>query len=75
MDAQFDVAFQNLLDQFFYRADDLKYSLEEADARLRKGSFSLTGYFSPKERKKRIEQHMEALRAKIAWSKGAYVHV
>ena len=62
MDRQFDESFQNLLDLHFNELSDLEYSLEEADDQLRKGSLSITGYFSPKERKKRIQKHMEQLR-------------
>ena len=62
MDRQFDESFQNLLDLHFNKLSDLEYTLEEADAQLRKGSFSVTGYFSPKERKKRIQKHMDQLK-------------
>ena len=65
MDAQFDVAVQELLDTFFYRKEHLDISLDEADAQLRKGSFSVTGYFSPRQRRERIEQHLAGLRSRL----------
>ena len=65
MDAQFDTAFQTLLDLRFYRHEHLEYSVGQADDQLRKGSNSVTGYFSPKQRHARIEQHFEALRLKL----------
>lgn len=65
MDAQFDASFQNLLDMHFYRVEDLEFTTEEADDRLRLGSLSVTGYFSPKERHARIENHLEELRSRF----------
>ena len=65
MDAQFDVAVQTLLDTFFYRKEHLDISLEEADDQLRKGSFSITGYFSPRQRRELIEQHLAGLRSRL----------
>ena len=65
MDAQFDASFDNLLQMNFYKPQHLDFTVEQADDQLRKSSFSITGYFSPKERKKRIEQHMSALRLKF----------
>mmetsp|Transcript_8914 Transcript_8914/g.20026 ORF Transcript_8914/g.20026 Transcript_8914/m.20026 type:complete len:333 (-) Transcript_8914:181-1179(-) len=65
MDAQFDTAFQYLLDQHFCRPEHLEYSVDQADEQLRKGSCSVTGYFSLKQRRERIEQHLEALRMKL----------
>ena len=69
MDSQFDLAMQNLLDTFFYREEHLDISLDEADAQLRKGSFSVTGYFSPRQRRERIEQHLAALRLRLLGGK------
>ena len=65
MDSQFDFALQTLLDTFFYKEEHLNTSLDEADAQLRKGSFSVTGYFSPQQRRERIEQHLTALRSRL----------
>ena len=65
MDSQFDLALQSLLDTFFYREDHLGISVDEADAQLRKGSFSVTGYFSPRQRRERIEQHLADLRSRL----------
>jgi len=65
MDAQFDVAFQSLLDMHFNRREHLDYTTEEADDQLRLGSFSVTGYFSPKVRHARIQTHLDALRDKL----------
>lgn len=65
MDAQFDTAFQNLLEMHFYRVEDLDFGVEEADDRLRLGSLSVTGYFSPKERHARIERHFGELRSRL----------
>ena len=65
MDSQFDLALNNLLDTFFYREEHLDLSLDEADAQLRKGSFSVTGYFSPRQRRERIEQHLTNLRSRL----------
>mmetsp|Transcript_33511 Transcript_33511/g.77293 ORF Transcript_33511/g.77293 Transcript_33511/m.77293 type:complete len:336 (-) Transcript_33511:182-1189(-) len=65
MDVQFDTAFQSLLDQHFCRPEHLKYSVEQADDQLRKGSCSVTGCFSLEQRYSRIEQHFEDLRRKF----------
>mmetsp|Transcript_27256 Transcript_27256/g.58577 ORF Transcript_27256/g.58577 Transcript_27256/m.58577 type:complete len:157 (-) Transcript_27256:197-667(-) len=67
MDAQFDVAFQSLLDLHFNKREHLDdYSVERADDQLRLGSLSVTGYFSLKERHARIEKHFEELRSKFS---------
>lgn len=65
MDAQFDEAFAQLLGRHFYRREDLGISVDDADDQLRLGSLSVTGYFSPKERRKRIVEHFEELRSKF----------
>jgi len=65
MNAQFDAAFQTLLDGHFHRPEHLEYSIQQADDQLRLGSLSVTGYFSPNERHKRIEDHFEELRSKL----------
>jgi len=62
MDRQFDVAFQKLLNLHFKELSDLEYSLEEADAQLRRGGQGVSGYFSPEQRMERIERHMTKLR-------------
>jgi len=65
MDAQFDEAFDQLLARHFYRSEDLNISVDDADDQLRLGSLSVTGYFSPKERRARILQHFEELQSKF----------
>ncbi len=65
LDAQFDTAFAQLLDRHFYRHEHLNISIEAADDQLRRGSLSITGYFSPKERERRIVRHFEALSSKL----------
>ncbi|KAL9179115.1 hypothetical protein ACHAXT_000157 [Thalassiosira profunda] len=65
MDVQFNAAFQTLLEAHFHRPEHLGITVEQADDQLRKGSLSLTGYFSPKQRHNRIEQHLESLRSKF----------
>lgn len=65
MDAQFDTAFQSLLGMHFHRLEDLDMSTQQADDQLRLGSLSVTGYFSPKQRHTRIENHFEELRTKL----------
>lgn len=65
MDAQFDTAFTELLERHFYRIDHLGCSIRQADDQLRRGSFSITGYFSPQQRHARIEQHLSTLRSKL----------
>ena len=62
MDRQFDAAFQNMLNLHFKRQSDLEYTLEEADAQLRRGGQGVSGYFSPEQRMERIERHMAKLR-------------
>lgn len=62
MDRQFDVAFQNMLNLHFKELSDLNYTLEEADAQLRRGGQGISGYFSPEQRMERIERHMTKLR-------------
>jgi len=65
MDAQFDTAFSSLLDRHFYQPKHLDISIEDADDQLRRGSLSITGYFSPKERYYRICNHFDELRTKL----------
>ena len=65
LDTQFDTAFAQLLDSHFYRHEHLSTSIEAADDQLRRGSLSITGYFSPKEHERRIVRHFEALRLKL----------
>ena len=62
MDRQYDVAFENMLNLHFKELSDLEYSLEEADAQLRRGGQGISGYFSPEQRMERIERHMTKLR-------------
>ena len=62
MDRQFDVAFQTMLNLHFKELSDLEYTLEEADAQLRRGGQGVSGYFSPEQRMERIERHMTRLR-------------
>lgn len=65
LDTQFDTAFAQLLHSHFYRHEHLSTSIEAADDQLRRGSLSITGYFSPKEHERRIVRHFEALRLKL----------
>jgi len=65
MDAQFDTAFQSLLGMHYHRLEDLDMSTQQADDQLRLGSLSVMGYFSPKQRHTRIENHFEELRTKL----------
>lgn len=62
MDRHFDLAFQNMLDLHFNKEADLDYTLEEADAQLRRGGQGVSGFFSPGQRMERIERHMTKLR-------------
>ena len=65
MDAQFDAAFSSLMNSHFYQPEHLNISIEDADDQLRRGSLSVTGYFSPKERHARICNHFNELRSKL----------
>lgn len=65
MDAQFDASFDNLLQMNFYKPQHLDFTVEQADDQLRKSSFSITGYFSPKQRQERIKRHFDSLREKF----------
>ena len=65
MDAQFDAEFSRLLERHFHRRKHLDMSIDEADDQLRRGSLSVTGYFSPKERRARISSHLEELASKL----------
>jgi len=62
MDRQFDVAFETMLNLHFKELSDLEYTLEEADAQLRRGGQGVSGYFSPEQRMERIQRHMNKLR-------------
>ena len=65
MDAQFDASLDNLLQKNFYKPQHLDFTVEQADDQLRKSSFSITGYFSPKQRQERIKRHFDSLREKF----------
>lgn len=65
MTVQLERAFQSLLERHFHRPEHLTLDWEKADDQLRKSSFSVTGYFSPKQRKERFEQHMISLRKQL----------
>ena len=65
MDRQFDLAFENMLNLHFKELSDLEYTLEEADAQLRRGGQGVSGYFSPEQRMERIERHMTKLRSTL----------
>jgi len=66
MDHQMEAAFQELLDGHFKcRWEDLECGFGEADERLRRGSFGVTGYFSPEQRRERFERHVECLRLRL----------
>jgi hypothetical protein len=66
MDAQFEDAFSTLLEKNFKQLQDLEQlKWHQADDQLRKCSHAVTGYFSPEQRKRRIERHLEDLRVKL----------
>jgi hypothetical protein len=65
MQAQFESSFQSLLQHNFHSPEHLEVSRDQADAQLRRGSHSVTGYFSPEERRTRFEQHIADLRIKL----------
>lgn len=65
MEAQFESSFQSLLQHNFRSPEHLEVSREEADAQLRRCSHSVTGYFSPEQRRTRFEQHIADLRIKL----------
>jgi hypothetical protein len=82
IDAQFETAFQSLLQQNFYshehlvelNSDKKKNSSSnsdnkiwyQADDQLRRCSASVTGFFSPEQRRRRFERHIVDLRIKLA---------
>ena len=66
IDAQFESAFFSMLDKNFYRPESLSLSWEKADDQLRLCNSSVTGYFSPKQRRIWVEKHMEKLRDKLS---------
>jgi hypothetical protein len=65
MQAQFESSFQSLLQHNFHSPEHLEVSRDQADAQLRRGSHSVTGYFSPEQRRTRFEQHIADLRIKL----------
>ena len=64
IDESFAQDFATLLDTYFCRAEHLDLPWPEADARLRHSTIS--GYFSPEERKRRFDAHMTALTQRLA---------
>jgi len=66
IDTQFESAFFSMLDKNFYRPESLSLSWEKADDQLRLCNSSVTGYFSPKQRRIWVEKHMEKLRDKLS---------
>jgi hypothetical protein len=69
MDFQTELAFQSLLERHFCRKEHLEYSFDQADDQLREGSFAVTGYFSPQQRRTRFEEHTRNLRLRLEDSK------
>lgn len=65
MQAQFESSFQSLLQRNFHSPEHLEVSRDQADAQLRRCSHSVTGYFSPEQRRTRFEQHIADLRIKL----------
>jgi hypothetical protein len=65
IDFQMELAFQSLLDRHFCRQEHLEYDFDQADEQMRAGSFAVTGYFSPKQRKTRFEEHTRKLRLRL----------
>jgi len=63
IDDQFDDQFQKLLKDNFARLDQIPDSWRQADAQLTRCCASITGYFSPKQRKTRYELYLENLRS------------
>jgi hypothetical protein len=77
MEAHVENAFQSLLERNFCRPEHVPATLEEhdyfwnqADDQLRKCSFAITGYFSPQQRRTRLQNHVDQLRRKF----GTYNH-
>jgi hypothetical protein len=80
MDAHVEEAFQALLERNFCRPEHVPGTLmtppleeqkedhafwNQADDQLRKSSFAITGYFSPQQRRTRLQNHVDQLRRKF----------
>jgi len=67
MEAQFETAFDSLLQMNFHSQEHLDSNItaEQADDQLRRCSHSVSGYFSPKQRRTRFERHMTQLRIQL----------
>jgi hypothetical protein len=65
MEAQFESSFQSLLQHNFHSPKHLEVSRDQADAQLRRCSSSVSGFFSPEQRRTRFEQHIADLRIKL----------
>jgi len=61
IDAQFDAAFQVLLENNF-KKKDVEISWEKAEEQLVRCNASVMGYFSPAQRKRRFDCYMEEMR-------------
>lgn len=79
MEAHVEDAFQSLLERNFCRPEHVPGTLtleekhefwNQADDQLRKCSFAITGYFSPQQRRTRLQNHVDQLRRKF----GTYNH-
>lgn len=64
MEAQFETAFESLLQMNFHSQEHLDSNItaDQADDQLRRCSHSVSGYFSPEQRRTRFERHMATLR-------------
>jgi len=65
IDTHFAVEFQGLLDLNFCDEDCLEMSLDDVEDRLSRCSSSVTGYFSPKYRRGKIEMHLRDLKKRL----------
>jgi hypothetical protein len=61
MDTQFDKAYQSLLDCNIYKLKHTLLTWETVDEQLQRCNASVCGYFSPKQRKLKFEQHLQIL--------------
>ena len=81
IDAQLEAAFQSLLQNNFHSREHVRSMdnnrngsstdasnryWEQVDAQLRRSCSSVTGFFSPGQRRVRFERHMDGLRLKFA---------
>jgi len=65
LSAQLDESYTSLLQRNFYRREHLNIAWETAYEQLQRCSSIITGSFSPKEQKKRYEDHVAQLKMKF----------